>query len=148
MVSSALSSGPGGGRLPIAPFPAGGSVDLVARAVAQQMSEAWKQPVLVANRPGASGNIGAVAAATVGLADLGPEDQLRVDDINALLDAHIRPYLRGDGGDLHVIGLEGNQLAVHYQGACGTCPSSISGTLAAIENLVKSIEPDIEVVAV
>jgi tripartite-type tricarboxylate transporter receptor subunit TctC len=46
----------------IAPFPPGGSVDLVARAVAQQMSEAWKQPVLVSNRPGASGNIGVEAA--------------------------------------------------------------------------------------
>jgi tripartite-type tricarboxylate transporter receptor subunit TctC len=47
----------------IAPFPAGGSVDLVARAVAQQMSEQWKQPVVVANRPGAGGNIGAEAVA-------------------------------------------------------------------------------------
>ena len=46
----------------IAPFPAGGSVDLVTRAVAQQMSERWKQPVIVSNRPGASGNIGAEAA--------------------------------------------------------------------------------------
>ena len=45
----------------IAPFPAGGSVDLVARALAQQMSEQWKQPVVVANRPGAGGNIGAEA---------------------------------------------------------------------------------------
>ena len=47
----------------VAPFPAGGSVDLVARAVAQQMSESWKQPVIVSNRPGASGNIGAEAVA-------------------------------------------------------------------------------------
>jgi tripartite-type tricarboxylate transporter receptor subunit TctC len=47
----------------VAPFPAGGSVDLVARAVAQQMSDAWKQPVIVSNRPGASGNIGAEAVA-------------------------------------------------------------------------------------
>ena len=45
----------------IAPFSAGGSVDLVARAVAQQMSELWKQPVIVSNRPGASGNIGVEA---------------------------------------------------------------------------------------
>ncbi|HYH40508.1 MAG TPA: tripartite tricarboxylate transporter substrate-binding protein, partial [Burkholderiales bacterium] len=43
----------------VAPFSAGGSVDLVARAVAREMSEAWKQPVIVSNRPGASGNIGA-----------------------------------------------------------------------------------------
>lgn len=45
----------------VAPFPAGGSVDLVARAVAQQMSEIWKQSVIISNRPGASGNIGAEA---------------------------------------------------------------------------------------
>jgi tripartite-type tricarboxylate transporter receptor subunit TctC len=45
----------------IAPFPAGGSVDLVARAVAQQMGEIWKQNVIVSNRPGASGTIGAEA---------------------------------------------------------------------------------------
>jgi tripartite-type tricarboxylate transporter receptor subunit TctC len=47
----------------VAPFPAGGSVDLVARALAQQMSELWKQPVIISNRPGASGNIGAEAVA-------------------------------------------------------------------------------------
>ena len=45
----------------VAPFPPGGSVDLVARAVAQQMSDQWKQPVIVSNRPGASGNIGVEA---------------------------------------------------------------------------------------
>jgi len=45
----------------VAPFPAGGSVDLVARAVAREMGEIWKQPVLVSNRPGASGNIGVEA---------------------------------------------------------------------------------------
>jgi tripartite-type tricarboxylate transporter receptor subunit TctC len=47
----------------VAPFPAGGSVDLVARAIAREMSDAWKQPVIVSNRPGASGNIGAEAVA-------------------------------------------------------------------------------------
>ncbi len=90
----------------------------------------------------------AVAASATVIANLSPEDQLRLDKINELLDEQIRPYLQGDGGDLHVLGLEGNTLSVHYQGACGSCPSSISGTLAGIENLVKSIEPDIEVIAV
>ena len=87
-------------------------------------------------------------AAAPGINDLSPEDRERLDRINALLDAQIRPYLQGDGGDLHVIGLEGDRLTVHYQGACGSCPSSISGTLAGIESLVRQIEPDIEVVAV
>ena len=53
-----------------------------------------------------------------------------------------------DGGDLHVVGLSGNDLSIHYQGACGSCPSSTSGTLAAIQNLVRTIEPDVAVVAV
>ena len=91
---------------------------------------------------------GAIAAANYAYADLSPGDQQRLDAINTLLDEQIRPYLKSDGGDLHIVGLDGNQLCVHYQGACGACPSSISGTLRSIENLVKSIEPDIEVVAV
>ena len=90
----------------------------------------------------------ASSAAEATLADLSPADQLRLDKINELLDEQIRPYLQGDGGDLYVMGLEGNTLSVHYQGACGSCPSSLSGTLAGIENLVKSIEPDIQVIAV
>ena len=82
------------------------------------------------------------------LTELSPEEQERLDRINELLDERIRPYLQGDGGDLYVLGLEGDRLTVHYQGACGSCPSSISGTLAGIESLVRQIEPNIEVVAV
>jgi len=90
----------------------------------------------------------AVFAARASIAALSAEDQTRLDAISTLLDEEIRPHLKNDGGDLHVVNLYGNQLSVHYQGACGTCPSSISGTLRAIENLVRSIEPDMEVVAV
>lgn len=82
------------------------------------------------------------------LENLSEADRARLDRINGILDEQVRPYLQGDGGDLYVIGLEGNRLTVHYQGACGSCPSSISGTLAGIEGLVRQIEPDIEVVAV
>lgn len=88
-----------------------------------------------------------VAAAQAGFEHLSERDQDRLDEINLLLDEQIRPYLQGDGGDLHVLGLEGDRLIVHYQGACGTCPSSISGTLRGIENLLRTIEPEIEVVA-
>jgi tripartite-type tricarboxylate transporter receptor subunit TctC len=47
----------------LVPFPAGGSTDLAARALGQKLSEALNTPVVVENRPGASGNIGAEAAA-------------------------------------------------------------------------------------
>ena len=90
----------------------------------------------------------AVAAAATTIADLSPEDRQRLNAISALLDTQIRPYLQSDGGDLYVVGLAGNKLSVHYQGACGTCPSSISGTLIGITNLVRTIEPDMEVEAV
>jgi tripartite-type tricarboxylate transporter receptor subunit TctC len=47
----------------IEPFPAGGTTDIVARLVAQRMSESMGQPVLVENKGGASGAIGADAVA-------------------------------------------------------------------------------------
>ncbi|HYH41127.1 MAG TPA: tripartite tricarboxylate transporter substrate binding protein [Burkholderiales bacterium] len=39
-------------------FPAGGPTDLVARAVGQKLNEAWGQPVIIENRPGAGGIVG------------------------------------------------------------------------------------------
>ena len=80
--------------------------------------------------------------------EMTPEERERFARIADMLDEQVRPYLQGDGGDLYVVGLKGNKLEVHYQGACGSCPSSLSGTLAGIESLVRSIEPDIEVLAV
>jgi len=47
----------------VVPFPAGGALDTVARNVGQKLSEIWKQPVLIDNKPGAGGNIGADAVA-------------------------------------------------------------------------------------
>lgn len=47
----------------IVPFGAGGAVDIMSRAVGQKLSEQWNQPVIVDNRPGAGGNLGAELAA-------------------------------------------------------------------------------------
>ena len=47
----------------IVPFAAGGAVDVMARIIAEKLSDSWKQPVIVENRVGASGNIGAESVA-------------------------------------------------------------------------------------
>jgi tripartite-type tricarboxylate transporter receptor subunit TctC len=62
----------------IVPYPAGGTSDILARSIGQKLSESLGQPVVVENKPGANGNVGAdlVAKAppdgyTVLLADIG-----------------------------------------------------------------------------
>ncbi len=69
--------------------------------------------------------------------------------INEILDRTIRPALQMDGGDLQVMGFDGQVLSVNYQGACGSCPSSTMGTLKAIENILRDeFHSDIVVEAV
>ncbi len=43
----------------VVPYPPGGPLDIMARAIGQKLTEAWNQAVVVDNRPGAGGNIGA-----------------------------------------------------------------------------------------
>jgi Fe-S cluster biogenesis protein NfuA len=75
-------------------------------------------------------------------------DDPRLQTINQMLEDQVRPYLLADGGGLQVLGLDDNVLKVHYQGACGTCPTATTGTLFAIESMVKRIDPDIIVQSV
>jgi tripartite-type tricarboxylate transporter receptor subunit TctC len=48
----------------IVPFPAGGTADILPRIIAQKLRERWNQPVVVENKSGAGGNIGAASVAT------------------------------------------------------------------------------------
>jgi Fe-S cluster biogenesis protein NfuA len=84
---------------------------------------------------------GSIAAATSG--------DPRLVRINEILDERIRPALAGDGGWLEVLTLKEHTLAIRYQGACGSCPSSLTGTLMAIEGMLRAeVDPELEVVAV
>jgi Fe-S cluster biogenesis protein NfuA len=77
----------------------------------------------------------------------GASDEI-MEKINHVLDTQIRPALASDGGGLEVVALEGKKLTIRYQGACGSCPSSISGTLMAIENLLQAeVDGNLTVVA-
>src|SRR5213596_4410451 len=84
---------------------------------------------------------GAIAAVT--------SDDPRLLRINEILDEKVRPYLMGDGGYLEILDLTDRTLKIRYQGACGSCPSSLSGTLMAIEGMLKQeVDPELEVIAV
>ncbi|MBX3034088.1 MAG: NifU family protein [Bdellovibrionaceae bacterium] len=77
--------------------------------------------------------------------NLSPE----VRQIEEILDRTVRPGLQGDGGDLTILKYEDNKLYVFYEGACGTCPSATSGTLMAIEGILRDeFDPAIEVLPV
>jgi NFU1 iron-sulfur cluster scaffold homolog, mitochondrial len=92
----------------------------------------------------------AQAAAAVGghIAAVTSDDP-RLVRINEILDEKVRPALAGDGGWLEILTLKENTLAIRYQGACGSCPSSLSGTLMAIEGMLRAeVDPELEVVAV
>jgi Fe-S cluster biogenesis protein NfuA len=76
-----------------------------------------------------------------------PDDEL-LARINGVLDEMVRPALAGDGGGLSVMGLRGHDVLIRYQGACGSCPSAISGTLFAIQNLLRAeVSDELNVIA-
>lgn len=72
------------------------------------------------------------------------EDQL--GHLNRIFDEMVRPGLAGDGGGLELMGIEGSTVRIHYEGACGSCPSATSGTLMYIEGaLQRKAHPELTV---
>ena len=95
------------------------------------------------------GSAAAAAAAVGGSIAAVASDDPRLLRINEILDEKVRPALMGDGGYLEIMGLSDHTLSIRYQGACGSCPSSLTGTLMAIESMLKQeVDPELEVVAV
>ncbi|HEY0458016.1 MAG TPA: NifU family protein [Pyrinomonadaceae bacterium] len=116
--------------------------DEILPALAVPIRAAESVAVKNGNGSGAGKEIGGAITAAL-------NDDPKVREIEAILDERIRPYLASDGGWLEIVGLENNTLKIRYEGACGSCPSSLTGTLMAIENMIKDeIDPEIEVVAV
>jgi Fe-S cluster biogenesis protein NfuA len=70
----------------------------------------------------------------------------QIGHLNRIFDEMVRPGLAGDGGGLELLGIEGSTVRIHYEGACGSCPSSTSGTLMYIEGaLQKKAHPELTV---
>jgi tripartite-type tricarboxylate transporter receptor subunit TctC len=98
----------------IVPYPPAGTTDILARLIAQRLSERMKQPFVIENRPGASGAIGSVAVAK------SPADgytllmgTLNSHGINPALFKNL-PYDAGkDFAPITIVGSTPNVLAVH-----------------------------------
>ena len=98
---------------------------------------------------GVNSSAAAAAAAVGGPIAAVASDDPRLLKINEILDEKVRPALMGDGGYLEIIGLSDHTLSIRYQGACGSCPSSLTGTLMAIESMLKQeVDSELEVIAV
>ena len=115
----------------ISPYQAGGTSDIIARALAQKLGETWPQPVVVENRPGANGAIGVQAVAR---APADGHTLLAVASSALTLNPTIFPNLAYDvGRDLTPITRTGqvtNVLVAH--------PSVPAKTVAELIALAKS----------
>ncbi len=62
---------------------------------------------------------------------------------------NILPALAADGGGLEIVGRHEKQILIRYMGACQTCPSGLTGTLMAIEGILRrEVDPEIVVITV
>jgi Fe-S cluster biogenesis protein NfuA len=103
-------------------------------------------PIRAAPSVGTNGGLGEAVGGAIAAV---MSDDPRLLKINEILDEKVRPALAGDGGYLEILGLAEHTLTIRYQGACGSCPSSLTGTLMAIEGMLKQeVDPELEVIAV
>lgn len=77
------------------------------------------------------------------------ENDPLIQEVRKVLAVAILPALAADGGGLDIIGRHEKQVMIRYQGACTSCPSGLTGTLMAIEGILrKEVDPEIVVVSV
>ncbi len=77
-----------------------------------------------------------------------PNDEF-LERVRKVLTIQILPALAADGGGLEIVGRHEKQVMIRYQGACTTCPAGLTGTLVAIEGILKAeVDPEIVVITV
>jgi tripartite-type tricarboxylate transporter receptor subunit TctC len=114
----------------VVPYPAGGIVDIIARAVTEQVGRDWKQPIVVEARPGANGNIG-----TASVARSAPDGYTWLVTGPALL---VNPTLYKDAGWDPMQGFKCVGLAIWNQSVAVVNPAMPAKTLAEFVELARS----------
>jgi tripartite-type tricarboxylate transporter receptor subunit TctC len=114
----------------VVPYPAGGIVDIIARAVTEQVGRDWKQAIVVEARPGANGNIG-----TASVARSEPDGYTWLVTGPAVL---VNPTLYKDAGWNPMQGFKCVGLAIWNQSVAVVNPAMPARTLAEFVELARS----------
>ncbi|PIQ97259.1 MAG: iron-sulfur cluster assembly scaffold protein SufE [Nitrospinae bacterium CG11_big_fil_rev_8_21_14_0_20_56_8] len=62
----------------------------------------------------------------------------QIEQLNLVLNEKVRPALMNDGGNVQILSVkEGEKVTIQYQGACGSCGSSLGATLSFIEQALR-----------
>ena len=63
--------------------------------------------------------------------------------VEAVLD-RVRPFLRADGGDIELLGVDGNSASVRLTGVCAGCPSAQMTLHLGVETALREAIPEFE----
>jgi len=66
--------------------------------------------------------------------------EITAEQVEAVLD-RVRPAIRSDGGDIELVGIEGNNVHVRLQGHCVGCPSSMMTLKFGVERALREELP-------
>ena len=114
----------------VVPYPPGGIVDIIARAVTEQVGRDWKQPVVVEARPGANSNIG-----TASVARSEPDGYTWLVTGPAVL---VNPTLYKDAGWDAMKGFRCVGLAIWNQSVAVVSPTMPAQTLAEFVEIARA----------
>jgi Fe-S cluster biogenesis protein NfuA len=66
------------------------------------------------------------------------------EKIRNIIETKIRPALQMDGGDIELVGMDGNKVKVRLMGACHGCPSAAMTLQMGVLRLLQQEIPEIE----
>ena len=68
----------------------------------------------------------------------------RLERIRRVVDEHVRPQLRAEGGDVEVVGIDEDDIVqIRLLGSCQGCGSSVHVTTMVVERAVKAEVPEV-----
>lgn len=74
------------------------------------------------------------------------DDEIK-DAVLGVIEAKVRPYILSHGGNIQLVKIDGNDVLVKLEGACGSCPSSVGTIKNLVEVEIKNfIHPALNVI--